>query len=110
MTTNTAPEAPSDAFRDVMAAARAQPGRARLANQSMGRPISAAERTLAEALMAVYATGAKGAEAVARGLAERQVAAPLSGRTDWDAALLEAELSALNQAFDAAYAAHGTGA
>lgn len=110
MSVNTTPESESDAFRDVMMAARSQPGRRELAHQSPGRAITDAERALAEAVMAIYATGAKGAEALAKGLAERGVTAPVSGRTDWDAALIEAELTALNESYDTAYAEHGIGA
>ena len=110
MSVNTTPESESDAFRDVMVAARSQPGRRELAHQSPGRAITDAERALAEAMMAVYAAGAKGPEALAQGLAERGVTAPVSGRTDWDADLLDAELKALNASFDAAYAEHGIGA
>jgi hypothetical protein len=36
--------------------------------------------------------------------------APVSGRKDWDLALLTAELTALNADFDAAYAENGYGA
>lgn len=110
MSVNTTPESESDAFRDVMMAARSQPGRRELAHQSPGRAITQAETALAEAMMAIYATGAKGPDALAQGLAERGVTAPVSGRTDWDAALISEELKALNDSFDAAYAETGIGA
>ena len=109
MTTQNASEH-RDAFKDVMAAARQEPGRAELAHQSPGRPISNSERALAEALMQIYATGQKGAAAVAEDLSKRGVTAPISGRKNWDAALLEDELKAINASYDAAYADAGIGA
>ena len=101
---------PADAFKAVMAAAQAQEGRAALAHQSLGRPVSAREAALAAAMMEIYAGGVTDLARVARQLAERGVTAPVSGRTDWDADLLETELRQANESFDAAYRDHGFGA
>jgi len=110
MSSDTPPEGQSDAFRDVMNAARAQPGRAALAHQSAGRAVTAAEHALATALMEIYATGATGPGPIAAALSAMDVVAPISGRVDWDAALIEAELRALNDSYDTAYQDHGIGA
>ncbi|WP_210403995.1 recombinase-like helix-turn-helix domain-containing protein [Pararhodobacter marinus] len=99
-----------DAFTDVMAAALREPGRAELAHQSTGRAPSAEEHALAEAMMDIYGSGVSDPAAMAKALTERGVKAPVSGRTDWDAALFEAELTAINEAYDAAYAENGIGA
>lgn len=99
-----------DAFRDRLAEAQAATDRPELAHQSLGRPLSDAESRLAEAMMAIFAEGARSLDDVARGLTERAVPAPISGRTDWDAELLHVELSAANESLDAAYQENGYGA
>lgn len=109
MTTFT-PESSKDAFRDTMRAARSEAGHAVLAHQSPGREISAEEAALAEAMMDIYATGKTEMADLAQQLAERGITAPVSKRTDWDAALLESELRAANESFDAAYLENGIGA
>lgn len=100
----------TDAFKDRLAEAQVATGRPELAHQSVGRTISAEERALAEAMMEAYSAGATDLAQVAEKLAERGVAAPMSGRTDWDADLLEVELRAANKTLDASYQAHGYGA
>ncbi len=102
--------AESDAFKDRLAEAQAATGRPELAHQSVGRPVTAAEQALADAMMEIYGSGVTDMDALARGLAERGVPAPVSGRTDWDAALLAEELAAANASLDAAYAENGYGA
>ena len=117
-----------DAFKDRLSQRARDTSRPALAHQCRGREITPAEAALAEALMAIYgegthdyaavaeammaiyATGAIGAEAIAKGLSERGVTAPMSGRTDWDEALLADELKAINAELDAAYAEQGYGA
>lgn len=99
-----------DAFKAVLAAARHEAGRPELAHQSLGRPLSDAEDALAGALMEIYAGGAAGAAEVAAALTERGIAAPSSGRTEWTARSVAAELAALNADLDAAYAENGFGA
>jgi hypothetical protein len=81
-----------------------------LAHQSRGRPLTAQENALADALSAIYGTGQHDFAAVAAELGKRGVVAPVSGRTDWSLDLLEAELTALNADLDAAYRDHGYGA
>ena len=98
-----------DAFTDRLSQRARDAGRP-LAHQSAGRALSAAESALADALMEIYRTGEHDFAAVARALSDRGVVAPISGRKDWDEALLAAELSAINADLDAAYAENGYGA
>ncbi|GAB5446321.1 recombinase-like helix-turn-helix domain-containing protein [Gymnodinialimonas sp.] len=98
-----------DAFKEMMAAARAA-GRPELANQGRGRPLTEAEDALADALMAIYAEGVVGEAALAEALAARGVIRPSSGKADWTAETLAAELKALNADLDAAYQENGFGA
>ncbi|MCB1311226.1 MAG: hypothetical protein KDK53_00865 [Maritimibacter sp.] len=100
----------SDAFKDRLSERARETGRPALGNQCRGRPLTPAEDAFADALMAIYGTGQHDFTAVAALLAERAVVAPISGRTDWDLALLEAELKAINADLDAAYAEAGYGA
>ncbi len=99
-----------DAFKAVLAAAQSELGRPELAHQSLGRQLTPDETRFAEALMEVYAQGVSGPEAVAAGLAEKAVPAPSSGRTDWTADSVAAELETLNAGLDAAYDENGFGA
>lgn len=99
-----------DAFKDRLAEAQAATGRPELGHQSVGRPITEAEAALAHAMMEIYAEGATDMDAVAARLTERGIAAPGSGKTEWDAAMLEAELRAANASLDAAYLENGYGA
>ena len=98
-----------DAFKARMAEAQAS-GRPELAHQSLGRALSDAENSFAEALMAVYAEGASGEEAVAAELVAKGVLRPSSKVSDWTAENLAAELQALNADLDAAYQDNGFGA
>jgi len=82
----------------------------RLKHQGLGREISPEEMALARAIEAIYLDGVGDFAEVARRLTEKAVVAPASRRTDWDVPLLEAELSAINQSLDEAYARHGIGA
>ncbi len=100
----------TDAFKDRLAEAQAATGRPELAHQSLGRPLTEAERDLAAAMMDIYGAGASDLAAVAQELTARALPAPSDGSTTWDAAKLEAELRAANASLDAAYAAHGYGA
>ncbi|MEM9049543.1 MAG: recombinase-like helix-turn-helix domain-containing protein [Pseudomonadota bacterium] len=99
-----------DAFKDRLSQRARDTGRPDLAHQSRGRALSAEERALATALMAVFATGTHAFDKVAAALAEQGVVAPVSRRTDWTEALLAEELAAINTALDAAYQADGYGA
>lgn len=98
-----------DAFKAMMAAARAA-GRPELAHQGRGRPLSKAEDALAEALMAIYGEGIKEQAALAVELVSRSVIRPSSGKSDWTAETLAAELQAINADLDAAYSENGFGA
>lgn len=98
-----------DAFKEMMAAARAA-GRPELAHQGRGRPLTQAEDDFADALMAVYAEGITGEAPVADALAARKVIRPSSGKPDWTAETLAAELQAINADLDAAYLENGFGA
>lgn len=99
-----------DAFKEIMAAARAEPGRAELAHQSLGRPLTEAEQVLADALMDIYTQGETDQATVAAALTQRGVVAPKSGFRNWTAENLEEELQALNGDLDAAYRENGFGA
>lgn len=109
MPDKSAPANRNDAFRQRIAAADGGAERP-LKHQSRGRPLNDDESALADALMAIYGEGAQDFDAVAKALTARGVRAPASGRTDWDAALMEAELKALNADLDAAYREAGYGA
>jgi len=99
-----------DAFKDRLSQRARDTSRPALAHQSLGRPLTEAEQALAAAMMAIMGAGEHDFARVAAGLAARGVVAPVSGRSDWDLPLLEAELAALNADLDAAYAEHGYGA
>ncbi len=99
-----------DSFKDRLSQHARDTTRPALANQSRGRALSADENALAEAMMAIFGERVHDFAAVAAALKARGVKAPISGRKDWDLALLEAELAALNAEFDASYAEHGYGA
>ena len=99
-----------DAFKDRLSQRAQDTSRPALAHQSRGRDLTGAETALAEALMEIYGTGTHDFAAVAEALSEKQVTAPVSGRTDWSEALLAEELTAINADLDAAYEANGYGA
>lgn len=99
-----------DAFKDRLSQRARDTSRPALAHQSRGRPLSEGEAALAAAMMQIMGAGERDFAAVAAGLKARGVVAPVSGRQDWDLALLEAELTALNADLDAAYARNGYGA
>ena len=98
-----------DAFKQRMADAQVA-GRPELAHQSLGRALSDNENALAVALMEIYATGTSGPSDVAAALTKSGVAMPSTGDTRWTAEGLAAELKALNDDLDAAYAEDGFGA
>jgi len=108
MSTPSNPGRP-DAFKEMMAAARAA-GRPELAHQGRGRPLSAAEDDFAGALMALYGEGIAGQAELADALAARGVIRPSSGKPDWTAETLAAELRTINADLDAAYLENGFGA
>jgi hypothetical protein len=82
----------------------------KLATQSLGRPLTEAERRLAADLEAVFAEGVHEFAAVAESLAERGTARPSGDPGPWTEAALIAELAAVNASLDAAYAERGIGA
>lgn len=97
-----------DAFKEMMAAARAA-GRPELAHQGRGRPLTTAEDGFADALMAIYGEGITGEAALAEALTARAVIRPSSGKPDWTAETLAAELRAINADLDTAYLENGFG-
>lgn len=99
-----------DAFKDRLSQRARDTSRPALAHQSLGRALSGREQALATALMEVMGAGVHEFAAIAAELARRGVVAPISGRADWDQALLAAELAAINADLDAAYAVNGYGA
>jgi len=99
-----------DAFKDRLSQRARDTSRPALAHGSRGRALSAPEQALADALMEIMGARQHDFTAVAAALADRGITAPVSGRKDWDLALLTAELTALNADFDTVYADHGYGA
>lgn len=96
-----------DAFKAVMAAS--QQGRQALAHQSLGREATPEEEAFADALMRIYARGVSGPEGVAAALSEEGVVSPVSGKTNWTAENVAADLAALNADLDKAYEQNGFG-
>jgi hypothetical protein len=82
----------------------------RLAHQSRGRPLTADEVALAEALEKIFRTGEQDFENVAGALERDGVKRPSGAIGSWTAAVLEQELAKINASLDAAYAEHGIGA
>ena len=82
----------------------------RLANQSLGRPLTAREQRLATALEEVFATGAHDFADVAAALQAKAVERPSGATGAWSEVVLASELSAINAALDEAYARAGIGA
>jgi hypothetical protein len=74
-------------------------------HQSLRRPLTSAESALAEAMVAIFATGQREFTAVAEQLAARNVARPSGSTEPWSVASLEEELRCVNASLDAAYAA-----
>ena len=99
-----------DSFKDRLSQRARDTSRPALAHQSLGRPLTQAEAALAAAMMEIMGQNERDFAKVAEGLAACALPAPVSGRTDWDEALLAAELSALNADLDAAYLDNGYGA
>lgn len=99
-----------DAFKDRLSQRALDTSRPALAHQSLGRPLSEAEAALAAAMMEIMGAREHDFTAVAAALKARGLVAPVSGRTDWDLALLQSELSSINADLDAAYAENGYGA
>jgi hypothetical protein len=83
---------------------------ARLAHQSLGRPLTAGEAALAQALEKAFRAGHQDFEDVARALELEGVKRPSGAPGPWTAAALEQELIAINASLDAAYAENGIGA
>jgi len=82
----------------------------RLMHQSLGRPLTAEERALADALEAEFSAGQQDFEEVARALERARVKRPSGANGPWTAAVLEQELAEINASLDAAYAQNGIGA
>jgi hypothetical protein len=82
----------------------------RLRRQSLGRPLTADEDALAQAMEAVFRTGEKDFEALARALERDGIKRPSGAVGPWTAAVLEQELARINASLDAAYAENGIGA
>ena len=80
---------------------------AALAHQSLGRPLTAAERDFAAALESIFATGQHDLAAVAAALETQGVAHPSGTHAPWSVQALAEELAAINAALDAAYARGG---
>jgi len=94
---------------DIVNASHA-PDAARLATQSLGRPLDEQEKALARSMEALFATGQHDFEAVAQWLESQRVVRP-SGQTGvWTVETLEWELARINTSLDAAYVNRESGA
>jgi hypothetical protein len=82
----------------------------RLKHQSLGRPLTAEESALANALEKIFLTGQHDFAEVARALEQDGVKRPSGEKGPWTVAVLEAELAQINASLDAAYAQNGIGA
>jgi hypothetical protein len=82
----------------------------RLRRQSLGRPLTAEEEALAQAMEKVFRSGEQDFEALAQALTRDGVKRPSGATGPWTAAALEEELVRINASLDAAYAENGIGA
>lgn len=82
----------------------------RLRRQSLGRPLTADEEALAQAMEKIFRAGEQDFEALARALQRDGVKRPSGASGPWTAAVLEQELAKINASLDAAYAENGIGA
>jgi hypothetical protein len=78
-----------------------------LANQSLHRPLDAAERALADALDLIFGRGEHDFEAVARSLQAEGVKRPSGKAGPWTAQVLDDELKRINASLDEAYTRRG---
>jgi hypothetical protein len=82
----------------------------RLRRQSLGRPLTADEEALAQAMEKVFRGGEQDFEALAQVLTRDGVKRPSGATGPWTAAVLQEELVRINASLDAAYAENGIGA
>ena len=75
-----------------------------LANQSLRRPLAPAERSLADALDAIFALDEHDFDAVASSLQRAGVKRPSGETGPWTAQVLDEELKRINASLDDAYA------
>ena len=72
-------------------------------NQSLRRPLTSAERRLADALEAIFATGEHDFARVVVALQQQGVARPSGSTEPWSISSLETELEGINDSLDTAY-------
>jgi hypothetical protein len=82
----------------------------RLRRQSLGRPLTADEEALAQAMEKIFRAGEQDFEQLARALQRDGVKRPSGAAGPWTAAVLQQELVTINASLDAAYAENGIGA
>jgi hypothetical protein len=82
----------------------------RLRRQSLGRPLTADEEALAQAMEKIFRAGEQDFEQLARALQRDGVKRPSGATGPWTSAVLEQELVTINASLDAAYAENGIGA
>ena len=75
-----------------------------LANQSLRRPLAPVERSLADALDAIFASGEHDFAAVAKALQAEGVERPSGHAGPWTAQVLGEELKHVNASLDEVYA------
>ena len=83
---------------------------AKLARQSLARPLSADEVRLADALEEIFKQQIHDFDAVAKALTISSVTAPKAQTTQWTRDLLAQELAQINASLDEAYGRDGLGA
>jgi hypothetical protein len=74
-----------------------------LANQSLRRPLEAAERALADALDVIFGRGEHDFAAVASALQSAGIRRPSGAADPWTAEVLDDELKRINASLDEAY-------
>ena len=83
--------------------------RKRLARQSLMRPITDAEKRLANTLEQIFRSGVKDFGQVTLLLQQNGVQPPSGAAGPWTPDLLQSELARINASFDDAYAKGGDG-
>ena len=82
--------------------------RAQLAHQALGRPLSALEAALAEALEEIFASGEHDLGVAVTLLQKKGVKRPSGAAGAWSLEVLATELAQINAALDEAYASGAT--
>ena len=82
--------------------------RAKLAHQALGRPLSALEAALAQALEEIFASGQHDLSVAVTLLQQRGIKRPSGATGAWSLEVLTSELAQINAALDRAYESGAT--